>query len=145
MLTKELVNEVLIEQGVTTTAGAAGTSAIDGAAADMANFESITAVVPVGAIVSGAVTSLKWQQSADNSNWDDLEGTSQSIADDADNTTVYSSVYKPKDRYVRIVISRATQNATIGGVIYLKYGARTIPVTQTLTGEKFVTPAEGTA
>lgn len=145
MLTKELINEVLLEQGITTTAGAAGTSAINGASSDMANYEGIAAAISVGAIVSGAVTSVKWQQSSDNSNWDDLEGTSQPIADTDDNTTIYTAVHKPVDRYVRVVISRATQNATIGSVTYMKYGARTIPVTQTLTGEKFVSPAEGTA
>lgn len=145
MLTKELIKEAKVLQGITTTAGAAGTSAINSATVDMANYEGVVAAVSIGAIVSGAVTSLKWQQSADDSNWDDLEGTSLAIADDDDNTTVYTAVHKPADRYVRLVISRATQNATIGSVTFLQYGARTLPVSQSLTGESFVTPAEGTA
>ena len=145
MLTKELIKEVRLEQGITTTAGAAGTSAMNGAAVDMVNFEGVTAVVSVGTIVSGAVTSIKWQESANNSDWSDLAGTSQSIADTADDTTIYSAIHKPSKRYARIVITRGTQNATIGSVTYLKYGSKTLPVTQTLTGESFVAPAAGTA
>lgn len=145
MLTKEMIKEVKLSQGITTTAGAAGTSAINGASVDMANFEGVVATVSIGAIVSGAVTSLKWQESADNSTWTDLAGTAQTIADTDDDTTRYTAIHKPSKRYLRLVISRATQNATIGAVTYAQYGGRTLPVTQTLTGESFVAPAAGTA
>lgn len=145
MITKELIKQVKLAQGITTTAGAAGTSAINAASVDMANFEGVIATVSIGAIVSGAVTSVKWQESADNSNWADLEGTGQTIADTADDTTIYMAVHRPSKRYLRIVVSRATQNATIGGITYAQYGARTLPVTQTLSGESFVCPAAGTA
>lgn len=145
MLTKELVNEAKVVTAITTAAGAAGTSDLNGASLDMANFEGVLATVAFGPIVSGAATSVKAQQSADGSTWADLAGTSQTVADDADNTTVYLSLHKPAKRYVRVVVARGTQNATVGAATYLQYGSRTLPVTQTASGEKFVSPLEGTA
>lgn len=145
MLTKELINEAKVVPAITTAAGAAGTSDLNGASLDMANFDGVVATVAFGPISGGAVTSVKAQQSADGSTWADLAGTSQAVADDADNTTVYLSIHKPAKRYVRIVVGRATQNATVGGATYLQYGARTLPVPQDAAGEKFVSPLEGDA
>lgn len=136
-----------ISQCVTTTEGAAGTSAINGSSVDMSGFEEVTFVVPFGAIVSGAATSIKAQGSNDNSTFTDLEGTSQTIADTDDNKTFYINVVKPTYRYVRPVVSRATQNATVGGVVAIQSDARSIPVSHgtNVSGELHVSPAAGTA
>ena len=136
-----------ISQCSTTTAGAAGTSAIDATSVDMANFEQVTFIVPVGTIVSGAVTSIKAQGSSDNSSFSDLVGTSQTIADTDDDKTFYVNVVKPTYRYVRLVVSRATQNATIGGVIGIQSNPRSLPVSHgtSVSGESHVSPAAGTA
>jgi hypothetical protein len=56
-------------------------------------------------------------------------------------------LFRPLKRYVRVVVSRATQNATIGSANYIQYDARTEPVAHAakVGGETFVSPASGTA
>lgn len=139
-----------IEIASTTTAGAAGTSAITSSAVDMAGFDSVCFIVPLGAIVSGAVTSMKLQQSSDDGGSDDytdVTGTSITIGDTDDDKLKYLDVYRPGKRYLKLVVSRATQNATIGGIVAVKYNARSKPVTQgtNVAGEQHASEAEGTA
>lgn len=132
---------------VTPTEGAAATSDINGASVDMQGFEGVTFICTMGAITSTAVTSIKAQQSTDDSAFSDLEGTAQTIADDDDDKVFYIDVYKPQKRYVRPVIDRATANAVVASVVAVQYGARKAPVTHGpgVSGEAHVSPDEGTA
>lgn len=143
-----LSKDVKATQAITIAAGAAGTSAINGATLDMSGFEEVSVVVQFGPIVSGAVTSIKWQEgdAANMSDAADVEGTAQTVADDDDNTVFRINVIKPRGRYGRVVVSRATQNATCSAMYY-QAGARTLPVTDAaeVAGETHVSPAEGTA
>lgn len=143
-----LSKDVKATQAITIAAGAAGTSAINGATLDMSGFEEVAVVVQFGPIVSGAVTSIKWQEgdAANMSDAADVEGTAQTVADDDDNTVFRINVIKPRGRYGRVVVSRATQNATCSAMYY-QAGARTLPVTDAaeVAGETHVSPAEGTA
>lgn len=139
-----------ISQATTTDAGAAAATAIKGVAIDMSGYEGVLFTVPVGTIVTGAATSIKVQESdtsADDSGFQDLAGSNQTLADTADNTTVYVDVVKPLKRYVRLYISRATQNATFGAALALQYGGRKKPAIHGtgVSGELWVSPAEGTA
>jgi hypothetical protein len=139
-----------ISQGITVTAGAAGTSAINGATLDMAGWEGVLIIVTFGAIVTGAATSIKAQQGQASGMGDaaDLLGSSQTIADTDDDKTFYIDIKSPRERYVRAVVSRATQNATVGSITYIQYGGRTAPVAAhgtSVSGEAFVGVAEGTA
>lgn len=135
-------------QAVTVAAGAAGTSAINGTTVDLSGFEEILVVVQVGPVVSGAVTSLKWQEGDDSGLSDaaDVLGTSVTIADDDDNEVKFLHIIKPRKRYGRVVVSRATQNATVAAMYFLA-GARTVPATDGtgVEGESHVSPALGTA
>lgn len=145
----ELSKQVKFSQAITVTAGAAGTTDINGTVLDTANFDGVAVEVTMGAIVSGAVTSIKWQQ-GDESNMSDaadLEGTAITVADDDDNQTFVLDLYKPRKRYVRVVVDRGTQNATVAAATYVQYGPRTMPTTQgsAVTLETHVSPAEGTA
>lgn len=137
-----------ISQAITVANGAAGTSAINGATLDMANFDGVLMEVMFGPIVAGAVTTIKAQQGdlADGSDMSDLLGSSQTIADDDDNKTFYIDLKKPEKRYVRLVVPRATQNATLAA-LYNQYGARKMPTTHgsNVSGETHVSPIEGTA
>jgi hypothetical protein len=136
-----------ISQCATVTAGAAATTDINATSVDMANFESVTFVVPFGAIVSGAVTTIKAQGSSDNSSFSDLTGTSQTVADTDDDKTFYITLNKPAHRYNRVVVDRATQNATVGGIIAIQTDPRTCPTTHgtSVSGETHISPAAGTA
>ena len=141
-------NKIVIAS--TTTAGAAGVTAITSSAIDMAGFDGCCFIVPLGAIVGGAVTSLKLQQSSDDAatdDYSDVTGTSITIADDDDNKLKYLDVFRPTKQYLKLVISRATQNATVGGIVAIQYKARTRPVTHGtgVAGERHYAEAEGTA
>ncbi len=76
----------------------------------------------------------------------DLLGSSQTIADTDDNKTFYIDLHRPLKRYVRLVVLRATQNATVGA-LYQQYGFRKPPVTHgtNVAGETLLSPAQGTA
>lgn len=144
----QLVKGAKIVSLITPTAGAAGTSAINSSVIDFAGYEGALILIHVGAVVSGAVTSVKFQGGATSSPTTDIEGTNQAIADTDDDTIKYIDIRRPIHRYGRIVVSRATQNATIGSAIAVLYGSRNRPVTQpsaTVAGEVFVSPAAGTA
>jgi hypothetical protein len=130
---------------------AAGTTAVESDVVDVAGYEGVMFVIALGAIVSGAVTSAKAQQGAasDLSDAADLLGTSVTIADTDDNKLVYLDVNQPRERYVRCLVSRATQNATVDGITAILYGARVVPTTHDSAtvagGEAHVAVAEGTA
>jgi hypothetical protein len=136
-----------VVQATTVTAGAAGTTAVNGATVDMSGFEEIMVIVPFGAIVSGAATSIKWQEGATTSPTTDVVGTNITVADTDDDTTKILRIVKPQNRYGRVVVSRATQNATVGAITYILSGGRTLPPTDgsTTAGETHISPAAGTA
>lgn len=144
-----LSKEVKVSQAITPTNGAAGTSDINGATLDMSGFEGVLMIVTMGAITANAVTSIKAQQGAasDLSDAADLLGTAQTIADDDDEQVFYIDLYRPAERYVRVVVDRATQNAVVASAEYIQYGARKEPTTHGsgVSGETHVSPAEGTA
>lgn len=136
---------------VVSNAVAAGTTDIDPTAIDMDGFDSVCFIVQFGAIVAGAVTSVKAQQSSDDGNADafaDLAGTAQTVADDDDNKAFVIDIHRPSERYVKPYIVRGTQNATVESVVAIQYCARNAPVTQpaSIGGvETHNSPAEGTA
>lgn len=137
-------------QAITTANGAAGTSYIAGATLDMQGYDGVLVLVPFGPIVSGAGTSImmKGDTVSTMASEVDIAGTSQTVADDADNTTFYIDMKRPPThRYVRLYVYRATQNATVGSATYIQYGARTRPTTHAtgVSGEQHVNKGAGAA
>lgn len=127
---------------------AAGTSDSNSDGVDCAGFNSVTFLGLLGAIVSGGAQSIKVQGSDDNSTFSDLEGTAYTVADTDDNKVAAVEIIRPKNRYNRLVIKRATQNTTIDGVVAILSNAQVLPVTPsttTLGNEQHVTPDAGTA
>jgi hypothetical protein len=130
---------------------AAGTSDQNSSVIDMQGWDGVTFLAAFGTITSGAVTSVKVQQGADSglSDGADLEGTSVTVADDDDNQIAIVEVYRPRERYVRLVVDRGTQNAVIDGVIAIQYNGRRQPSTHdsstVIAAESHNSPAEGTA
>ena len=137
-----------ISSAVTIAAGAAGATNINGTILDMADFEGVLVIVQTGPIVAGAVTSIKMQQDSASGmgGAQDLLGSGQTIADTDDNKTFYIDFHRPQKRYVRLVVLRATQNATVSAT-YQQYGFRKPPVTHGsgVSGETLLSSAEGTA
>lgn len=143
-----LSDEVKIVQCVTLTAGAAGSSNINGSIIDTTGFYGCLFIVQFGTITAGAATSIKVQQDTvvGFGGAADLQGTAQTVIDTADDTIFYVDLKRPLEQFVRLVVLRATQNAVVGATAIL-YGARNRPVTQPagVAGEKWVGPIEGTA
>lgn len=130
-------------------AGVAATSDINGATLDMSGWDGVLMLTTFGVITGSAVTSIKAQQDSASGMGTaaDLEGTGQTIADDDDEKTFYIDLYKPLERYVRLVVPRATQNAVVASAIYIQYRASKAPVTHgtNVSGELHISPDEGTA
>lgn len=142
-----LSKNVKISQAITVTNGAAGTADINGATCDMQGYDELLVVLTMGAIVATAVTSIKLQESDDDSTWADLADTSQTIADDDDEKTYYINLVRPLKRYARVVVDRGTANATVADALYIQSGARKTPITQgsNVSGELHISPVAGTA
>ena len=128
---------------------AAGTSDIDSSSVDMTDFEGVRFTVAFGTITSGAATTIKAAQSANDSSWNDLLATAITVADDDDNQLAVLDIWRPKDRYVRCTVTRATQNAVVDGIVAEQYGPRLLPTTDdsstVVAREIHSSPAEGTA
>ncbi len=145
-----LSNRVKLSIASTTTLGAAAATTITSSAVDMTGYEGCLFIIPLGTIVSGAVTSVKLTQcDTTGGSYADLVGSGQTIADTDDDKCVFIDCRRPQEGFLKVVVSRATQNATIGGIFALQYGKRnrTVAITQGtgVTGEQFQYVAEGTA
>lgn len=143
-----LTDDVKFSQAVTLTAGAAGATGINGSVIDMAGWDGVVMLVQFGTITAGAVTSIKAQQDTvvGMGTAADLLGTGQTVVDTADDTVFGIDIRRPSKRFLRLVVSRATQNAVVGAT-YIQYRGRNRPAVQPagVTFETFVSPAEGTA
>lgn len=133
-------------------ATAAGTGdTISSDIVDTAGYAGCMFVTTFGAITAGAVTTIKAQQGAasDLSDAADLAGSGISVADDDDGQTFVVDINQPRERYLRLQVVRATQNAAIGEIYAILYGPRSLPqssdVANNVTVETHVRPAEGTA
>lgn len=147
---EQLLKNSKVTQAITPTAGAAGTTDIEGTTLDMSGFEGVLMIVTFGAITAGAVTAITAQQDTDSAmgTATNLAGTGQTVADDDDGQVFVIDLFKPRERYVRLHVDRATQNAVVASAEYIQYGARKAPVTSastTVNVESHVAPAEGTA
>ncbi len=88
-------------------------------------------IVPIsthdgGTTQAAALTVVAQEGAASTGPFTSLTGTSASFSytTDADSRAVVTDVYRPKDRYVRASITRATTDeASVGAVIAVQYGA----------------------
>jgi len=130
---------------------AEGSADRNGATLDMRGFEGVLMVVHFGDIAAGAVTSIKAQQGAASNLSDaaDLAGTGITVAADDDNQIFIIDLYRPAERYVRLVVDKDAANNTEEMAVYIQYSPRKKPqsnnVADAVTCELHVSPAEGTA
>ena len=137
----------------TVTAGAAGTSSITSDAVNMTGYDGCLFIVPFGAIVSGAATSIKLTQcDTSGGSYADLTGTSQTVADTDDDKTFIIDIQQPQEQFLKLVVSRATQNATVGGIYAIPYHNATRGAVSPVAGTgaiggaaRFTYAAEGNA
>jgi len=130
------MNSIFKNHGITrvSNAVAAGTSDINSSSVDTDNCQTVGFIVSFGAIVASAATSVKLQQSSDDGGSDafaDLSGASITVADTDDNTLVLIEITEPQERYVRCVVDRGTQNATVDSITAITKGSRKLPIDNT--------------
>lgn len=129
-------------------ATAAGTTDIEATSVDMRDYDAVLFFTTFGTITAGAATNIHVETSSDNASFNDLEGTGVTVAADDDGETFGVEIINPQERYLRLVVDRATQNAVVGEIYALQYRAGTLPITNTVTDtatfESHVSPDEGT-
>lgn len=129
-------------------ATAAGTTTINSAVVDMQGYDGCVFLTSVGTIVSTGTATVKVQQDVTSgmSTAADLAGSGQAFVDTDDNKSVAVDVKRPLERYVRLVVTRATANSDWSPIWALQYRARQTPVGQGLNKyESLLSPAEGAA
>jgi len=132
-------------------AAAAGTGTTTSSVLDMSGFGAVTFYVAIGAITAGGSVTVKAQQAAVNGSpetFADLAGTSIAWTDSDDSKIAILEIDQPAERYVRVVVTRSTQNAVIDLGLAFQHEAYSEPVTQSssiLSSEYHLQPAEGTA
>ena len=143
------IKTVRVKADGTNYNAAAGSSAATSEYIDTGGFEGVRLMVGLGAIVSGAATSVKVQQcDTSGGSYADLLGSSITVADDDDFQVAVIDIYLPRERYLKVVTSRATQNATVDFITAELYGTRKEATTDdatVLSREIHVSPAEGSA
>lgn len=107
------------KEAIPNASRSAGSTAVNGNTIHTDIYTSAAALIEFGAITTNAVTSIKWQGSEDNSTWHDLKDTKLDVADTDDNKYFVNVLSGAMHKYVRVVISRGTANATIRSGWYI--------------------------
>jgi len=124
----------------------AATSAVTSTEVDMLGYEGVLFVTSFG--TAAVNNTIKAQQDTATGMGSAADLTGTSVVPGASDEDVWIDVYKPLERFVRVVIARGT-SSTLESIWAIQYGARKSPIdnttTGTIAGELHVTPAEGTA
>jgi hypothetical protein len=124
---------------------AAGTTDVNSQSVDLAQYASkrIAFLVALGTIAASGAGTIKVQHSDDNTNFVDVEGTSQAWVDTDDDKVIGVEIHRPLKRYLRVVTTRGDAgNSTINGIFALVSDNRTQPFTQLVTAGQFVRQPE---
>jgi hypothetical protein len=127
------------------------TNITDATVVDMANQEGVIFIIPLGAVVDGTAAAVQIHgsdlpSSAFGLMKDDAgNDCTYTIKNDDDNKVILIEVYRPRNRYVRPIINRATENVTVDGVIALTFQNRSEPISATppatiATRSRFISP-----
>lgn len=139
-----LSGKVQYREGVATTG--AGTTPVNGATIDMQNFEGVLLLVKFGTPAANNTIKAQQGKQSDLSDAADLAGTQVGVG--ASDELVWIDLYRPQERYVRVVALRGT-STTIDWGVAIQYGAKKEPVDNTIAGtihgEVHASPAEGAA
>ena len=129
---------------------AAGQAANNSDVLDTRGFDSVTIVALIGAVTATGTVTMKIQQGTESGGGDmaDLEGTSVALTASDDDKMLAVEIYRPQERYLRAVVTTATADGVIDGVIAILRDPHKIPVTQgsdVAAFELHAAPDEGTA
>lgn len=101
---------------------AAGTTDVNCTGVEMASANGVVFIAAIGTITATAVTSLKAQDSDDDSTYADITGASVTIADtDDDKLAILDVKNINRKKYIRCVVDRGTANAVVEQVVAIRY------------------------
>jgi hypothetical protein len=125
-----------------------GSAVRNGAIIDMSGWDGVLIIVSNAAIAVGAVGDVHAESGAQSNMSDaaDLTGTAIATAADDDNEVKCIDLYRPRERYVRGVITKDTSNNQAESMMYIQYRGRKLPVSDSGFDEYelHISPAEGT-
>lgn len=128
-----------IKVSVVEATAVAATSDLTTDVLDMSGYEGVFYIALTGDVTSGSVLTLTAKGNSANSVSSPTPVTQKASdaftagASDADSKVIIVDVFRPTLRYQFAVLSRATQNAVVGGIIAIQYGAHNKPTTQDAT------------
>lgn len=124
--------------------GSAGT-AVTSDEVDMEGFEGVVFVGSIATVNAANFAKAQQDTATGMGSAADLEGTKVVPGDDGDSFMI--DIYRPRERFLRVVIDRGGTNTATGDIYAIQYGARKAPVSHgaTIDSEVHVSPAEGTA
>lgn len=124
----------------------AGTSAVESTVVDMSGFEGVLLFGTIN--VANAGNYIKAQSGTDATVTDAADLTGTKVVCGYTGEVLWIDLYRPLERYVRMVGIRGSSTAT-GDFYAMLYGAHTKPTDNleddVIDGELHVSPAEGTA
>ncbi len=145
-----MYSQGLLSEGVKLTkvadAAAAATTDVTGATLDMAGFDGVMFFTSFGTAAADNTMHVEQGAAAAMSDAADLAGSEVDVG--ASDEDVWVDVLRPRERYVRAIVTRAT-SSTVGDVWAIQYRAKDgLPVSNvtsgTINGKQLVYPAEGT-
>jgi hypothetical protein len=132
---------------VAKVATADGTSDAATSIIDTAGYQGVAFVATVHTPGAGNAISAQQHTLNQTSGMAAIAGSSIATGTGTDAMTLVCSVDRPRERYVRAVVTRGV-STTVSEILAILYGAKDMPQvsdTATLLAEQFVNTAEGTA
>ena len=110
---------------------------------DMTGFEGCVFLVAMGEIVSGAATTCYVRQDTVTGMGGgvQLTGTVITITDSDDDKILLMDVYRPKEQFLDVIVTRTVQNSEVDSITAIQYNGRKTPVTHdssTVASETYV-------
>jgi len=125
-----------IKVSVVEAAATAGTAVLTTDVLDMSGYEGVIFMALLGDVTASSVLTLTAKGNSANSVSSPTPVTQKATdaftagAADADSKLLMVDVYKPPLRYAFATLTRADQNAVVGGIIAIQYGAHNKPTSQ---------------
>jgi hypothetical protein len=121
---------------VVSPAAAAAQTEIKSSVLDMTGYDGVMFIALLGDVTSGSVLTLTAKGNTANSTTSPTPVTQKATdaftagATDADSKALVVDVVKPAMQYMFASLTRTTQDAIVGGIIAIQYGANNRPTTQ---------------
>lgn len=107
----------------------AGQTDPDSSSVDMAGFESVMFIGIIGDQTATGTAVLAAEGSTDDSTFVAITNGSVTGPANSDDSLLIIDVVRPKDRFIRVAMTLATDDTTWGGTIAIRYNGRKPPFT----------------